>query len=51
MIGFQLALAAGAPWGELTTGSAFPGRLRPRMRAVTVGSAVLLLTFDAVVAA
>ncbi len=48
---FQLALAAGAPWGEFTMGGAFPGRLPPRMRAVAAGSAVLLSAFGAVVAA
>ena len=51
VIGFQLALAAGAPWGELTMGGAFPGQLPPPMRAAAVGSAVLMLAFAAVVAA
>jgi hypothetical protein len=48
---FQLALAAGAPWGELTMGGAFRGELPPRMRAVAFGSAVLLSGFGAIVAA
>jgi len=51
VIAFQLALAAGAPWGEFTMGGAFPGRLPSYMRVVAAGSAVLLLTFAAVVAA
>ena len=48
---FQLALAAGAPWGHLTMGGAFPGRLPSGMRAAAVGQALLLLLFGAVVAA
>src|SRR5688572_9749884 len=51
VIAFQVALASGAPWGELTMGGTYPGRLPPRMRAVAVGSAVLLAGFGAVVAA
>ena len=50
-VAFQLALAAGAPWGELTMGGAFPGRLPLPMRAVAVASATLLSGFGAVVAA
>ena len=50
-VAFQLALAAGAPWGELTMGGAYPGRLPLPMRAVAVASAVLLTSFGAVVAA
>lgn len=50
-VAFQLALAAGAPWGELTMGGAFPGQLPPRMRAVAVLSAALLSVFGAIVAA
>jgi hypothetical protein len=49
--GFQLALVAGAPWGELTMGGAFPGRLPPGMRGVAAVSAVVLLAFSAIVAA
>lgn len=51
VIAFQLALAAGAPWGELTMGGAFPGVLPVRMRVAATGSAVLLGAFAAVVAA
>lgn len=48
---FQLALVAGAPWGEFTMGGAFPGQLPPRMRVVAAASAMLLSAFGAVVAA
>lgn len=48
---FQLALVAGAPWGELTMGGAFPGQLPPRMRVAAFGSACLLVAFGAIVAA
>lgn len=51
VIGFQLVMAAGAPWGALTMGGAFPGRLPPPMRAAAVASAVLWFAFAAVVAA
>jgi hypothetical protein len=51
VVAFQLALAAGAPWGELTMGGAVRGQLPPPMRLAAVGSAVVLLAFSAVVAA
>ena len=51
VVAFQLALAAGAPWGELTMGGAYPGRLPPRMRGVAVASAALLTGMAGVVAA
>jgi sulfite exporter TauE/SafE len=51
VIAFQLALAAGAPWGELTMGGAVRGQLPPRMRVIALGSAVLLMAFGAIVAA
>ena len=44
---FQLALAAGAPWGELTMGGAFPGQLPPRMRVAAFASGLLLAAFGA----
>jgi hypothetical protein len=49
-IAFQLALAAGAPWGTLTWGGRFPGRLPTTMRAVAMFSALLLSAFGAIVA-
>jgi hypothetical protein len=51
VIAFQLALVAGAPWGELTMGGTHPGRLPPAMRAAALGSAVLLAALAGVVAA
>ena len=50
VVAFQLALAAGAPWGELTMGGAYPGRLPPQMRGVAVASAALLMGMAGVVA-
>ena len=51
VVAFQLALAAGAPWGELTMGGAVRGQLPPRMRVIALCSAVLLTGFGAIVAA
>lgn len=42
---FQLALAAGAPWGSLAMGGRFPGRMPPAMRVaalVQIGLYVLM---------
>jgi lysylphosphatidylglycerol synthetase-like protein (DUF2156 family) len=39
---FQLALIAGAPWGDLTQGGADPGALSPASRVTAGVSAVLL---------
>jgi hypothetical protein len=47
---FQAALAGGAPWGSLTWGGRFPGRLPPHMRRIAVVSALLLPMFGLVVA-
>ena len=38
---FQLALAAGAPWGHLAMGGRFPGRLPPAMRVAALVQIVL----------
>lgn len=51
VVAFQLALVAGAPWGELTMGGAYPGRLPPAMRGAALASALLLATMAGVVAA
>jgi hypothetical protein len=40
--GFNLLLAAGAPWGHLTQGGFDTGRLPPRKRGLAAGSAVLV---------
>ena len=47
---FQLALVAGAPWGHLTMGGRFPGRLPSGMRGVAAFSALLLVAFAVIVA-
>jgi hypothetical protein len=44
---FQLALAAGAPWGHLAMGGRFPGRFPPAMRV----SALVQVAIYAVMAA
>ena len=49
VIVFQLALALGAPWGELTWAGRFPGTLPVYMRCVCILSALLLLMFALVV--
>jgi len=49
-VGFQLALAAGAPWGKLTWGGRFPGILPAPMRAAAAFSALLLTGFSLIVA-
>ena len=42
VIGFQLALAAGAPWGAYAMGGAFPGRYPPAMRVAAVVMALIV---------
>lgn len=49
VIAFQIALAFGAPWGELTLGGKFPGVLPLRMRLGAVFSAFLLAAFALIV--
>jgi hypothetical protein len=41
-VAFQLALAAGAPWGELAMGGRYPGRFPPPMRVLAVLQATIL---------
>jgi hypothetical protein len=43
VVSFQIALAAGAPWGAYAMGGAFPGRLPPRMRVAAVIQAFVLV--------
>src|SRR6185436_2062812 len=47
---FQLALAAGAPWGEYAMGGAFPGVYPPAMRVAAIGQVVILAVVAMVVA-
>ena len=43
VVAFQLALALGAPWGDMAMGGKFPGRLPPRMRIAALIQMVVLL--------
>lgn len=45
VLAFQLALAAGAPWGALTQGGRIAGSLPPGARALALLSAALLGLF------
>jgi len=42
VIAFQLALAAGAPWGEYAMGGAYPGQFPPALRIAAIIQAALL---------
>ena len=42
VVGFQLALAIGAPWGAYAMGGAYPGRMPPALRAAAVVQAAVL---------
>lgn len=46
---FQLALAAGAPWGEWAMGGAYPGQFPPPLRVAAVVQATLLVGMALVV--
>jgi hypothetical protein len=48
VIAFQIALAAGAPWGAYAMGGAAPGQFPPAMRIAAVLQAVLLAGMAAV---
>lgn len=47
---FHVALAVGAPWGHLTMGGRWPGRLPPGARLASVAQAVALVLFARIVA-
>ena len=47
--GFQLALAAGAPWGDLAMGGAYPGTYPPAMRVAALVQIAIYLLLAAVV--
>ena len=49
VVAFQLALALGAPWGEMAMGGKFPGRLPPRMRIAALVQMVVLVFIALVV--
>jgi hypothetical protein len=42
VIGFQIALALGAPWGEYAMGGANRGRLPPALRIAAIVQAIIL---------
>ena len=46
---FQIALAAGAPWGGYAMGGAFPGRFPFALRAAALAQAALVVAMAAVV--
>ncbi len=49
VVGFQVALALGAPWGEYAMGGAFPGRFPPAMRVAAVVQGLVLAALAVVV--
>ncbi len=49
VVAFQLALAAGAPWGAYAMGGAFPGRMPAPMRVAAIVQAALLAAIAMVV--
>ncbi len=51
IIAFQIALAAGAPWGAFAMGGAFPCQFPPTLRIAALVQAALLATMAAVVLA
>lgn len=51
VIAFQLALAAGAPWGAYAMGGVFPGQFPPELRVAAIVQAVILAMLAMVVLA
>jgi hypothetical protein len=51
VVAFQIALAAGAPWGEYAMGGAFPGQFPPALRITALIQAALLVGLAGVVLA
>jgi hypothetical protein len=51
VVAFQIALAAGAPWGAYAMGGTFPGQFSPALRIAAIIQAVLLVGMAAVVLA
>ena len=45
VVGFQLALALGAPWGAYAMGGAYSGRFPPALRVAAVVQAVLPVSY------
>lgn len=51
VVAFQVALAAGAPWGAYAMGGTFPGQFPPALRVAALLQAGLLVGLAAVVLA
>jgi hypothetical protein len=51
VVAFQIALAAGAPWGAYAMGGAAPGQFTPAFRITAIIQAVLLAGMAAVILA
>jgi hypothetical protein len=51
VIAFQIALAAGAPWGAFAMGGAFPGQFPPALRIAALVQSALLAGMGMVVLA
>jgi hypothetical protein len=51
VVAFQIALAAGAPWGAYAMGGASPGQFSPAMRVGAIVQAVLLAGMAVVILA
>jgi hypothetical protein len=49
VVAFQLALAAGAPWGKVSMGGKFPGVYPSRMRIAAIVMAVFFLLLTTIV--
>jgi hypothetical protein len=49
VVGFQLALAAGAPWGEAAMGGTIKGRFPPPLRVAAIVQAILLTVLAGIV--
>jgi hypothetical protein len=50
-VAFQLALAAGAPWGAYAMGGAFPGQFPPELRIAALVQGALIALMSLVVLA
>ncbi len=51
VIGFQIALALGAPWGELTMGGRIKGKLPPLMRMAAFVQSLVIVFLNVIVLA
>jgi hypothetical protein len=51
VVAFQIALAAGAPWGAYAMGGAVPGQLPPALRIAALVQAALIVGMAAIVMA